>query len=144
MSFEFQHSLFGNTEDPEISWHQRYRKVLSSTRWKLLRQRLIGSRGGCERCGSVKQLEIHHITYERLGRELDSDLLVLCPGCHSVADAQREIEVARCREQRSAESLYIARVHGFARKKYGEDWHANHDLSDVYDDFDKWADRHDY
>ena len=27
-------------------------------------------------------LEIHHLTYERVGRELDSDLVALCWSCH--------------------------------------------------------------
>lgn len=28
------------------------------------------------------RLEVHHLTYERLGREADDDLIVLCPSCH--------------------------------------------------------------
>lgn len=36
----------------------------------------------CERCGSKRGLEVHHKTYERLGREWDQDLEVLCDDCH--------------------------------------------------------------
>lgn len=37
-----------------------------------------GTRNDCE----LQQLEVHHLTYERRGHELDSDLLALCWGCH--------------------------------------------------------------
>jgi hypothetical protein len=30
----------------------------------------------------VKSLEVHHRSYERLGKELESDLTVLCRSCH--------------------------------------------------------------
>jgi len=32
-------------------------------------------------CGG-KGLEVHHLSYRRLGNELLSDLIVLCVGCH--------------------------------------------------------------
>lgn len=31
------------------------------------------------------RLEVHHLTYARLGRELPDDLIVLCPACHAAA-----------------------------------------------------------
>lgn len=33
-------------------------------------------------CGSKKDIHVHHLTYERMGHELDSDLMVLCEVCH--------------------------------------------------------------
>lgn len=36
----------------------------------------------CVRCGVKRQLEVHHLTYDRLGAELDTDLEVVCSGCH--------------------------------------------------------------
>lgn len=38
--------------------------------------------GGCRGCGTVDNLHVHHLTYERLGRELLTDLVTLCAGCH--------------------------------------------------------------
>lgn len=38
----------------------------------------------------VKGLEVHHSSYERLGKELDSDLTVLCRSCHARFHAKRE------------------------------------------------------
>jgi|SRR5215472_14775278 len=31
------------------------------------------------------RLEVHHLTYKRLGHEHPDDLIVLCPGCHAKA-----------------------------------------------------------
>ena len=44
---------------------------------------------GCEMCGIPqripdRRMNIHHITYERLGRERRSDVLALCPRCHGI------------------------------------------------------------
>jgi len=37
----------------------------------------------CQLCNtSYKPLEVHHLTYVRLGEELPSDLLVVCRDCH--------------------------------------------------------------
>lgn len=36
----------------------------------------------CNRKGSYSTLHTHHRTYERLGLELDEDLIVLCNSCH--------------------------------------------------------------
>jgi hypothetical protein len=51
-----------------------------------MKQDLIRLRGRkCEKCGgetmSLEQLQLHHKTYERLGRELISDLQLLCADC---------------------------------------------------------------
>ncbi len=43
---------------------------------------------------TVYRLEVHHLTYERLGHEADDDLIVLCPACHreqhGIAEPQPE------------------------------------------------------
>jgi len=36
----------------------------------------------CATCGARRGLEVHHVTYERLGAERDDDLRVLCAACH--------------------------------------------------------------
>ena len=47
--------------------------------------------GCCERCGErTRRLEVHHLTYERFGRELLADLQALCKPCHDIADAERK------------------------------------------------------
>lgn len=36
----------------------------------------------CQDCGIGGRLDVHHLTYERIGAELPGDLLVLCRACH--------------------------------------------------------------
>ena len=36
----------------------------------------------CDLCARDKQLDVYHRTYERLGFERQSDLIVLCHDCH--------------------------------------------------------------
>ena len=36
----------------------------------------------CVKCSSVKNLHAHHLTYDRIGEELQSDLQCLCLTCH--------------------------------------------------------------
>ena len=39
----------------------------------------------CYRCGSGHPLDLHHLTYERIGRERDSDVIPLCRADHERA-----------------------------------------------------------
>lgn len=63
-----------------------YYTYIKSAHWKRFRYYLLKKRGfRCEKCGIVRPawcFHIHHLTYERLGHELQSDLMVLCAGCH--------------------------------------------------------------
>jgi 5-methylcytosine-specific restriction endonuclease McrA len=70
------------------AYSTRYRRALNSHHWRDLRARLIRERAGCESCGHPPfsggaSLTLHHLTYERLGAELDSDVEVLCTVCHT-------------------------------------------------------------
>lgn len=62
----------------------RYRNYISSDAWKQKRlERLEHDGRECSECGNTKHLQVHHLTYERLGNELLRDLLTLCDTCHS-------------------------------------------------------------
>lgn len=68
-----------------------YRAYLRSPEWRQARQRIL-SRAGlrCERCNSYGDgLDVHHLRYDNLGHEPDSDLEVLCWKCHKAADRER-------------------------------------------------------
>ena len=56
--------------------------LANSARWHLLRLTLTGKTCYC--CGEWKAfwLLLHHISYERLGRELPEDVITLCRWCH--------------------------------------------------------------
>jgi hypothetical protein len=72
-----------------------YAEYLQTPHWRSLRAWALERAGNrCQLCGSAKELEVHHNTYERLGCEWPSDLVVLCDPCHerhSLAMRQPEI-----------------------------------------------------
>lgn len=60
-----------------------YREYLRSDWWQWKRERAIKRADHhCELCQNPYLLEVHHTNYERLGRERNSDLVVLCHQCH--------------------------------------------------------------
>lgn len=62
-------------------WH--YRRYLRSDHWRTTRLNAVRRAGfRCERCGVGGALEVHHLTYARVGKERPSDLQALCPTCH--------------------------------------------------------------
>lgn len=67
-----------------------YQAYLNSPRWQAIRKRLYREyEYKCAMCGSPKNLNVHHITYENLGEEKDEDLTVLCQQCHSDIHGKR-------------------------------------------------------
>ena len=64
----------------------RYRRYLRSERWRMLRKQVLRRAGWrCECCGRCGPLDVHHLTYERFGRESMGDLQALCRDCHDEA-----------------------------------------------------------
>lgn len=61
-----------------------YDDFLNSLYWKeRSAERMRAANYTCQECGaSDTLLNTHHLTYERLGDELDEDLIVLCRDCH--------------------------------------------------------------
>ena len=60
-----------------------YGAYMSSPEWAERRGRTLMLAGGtCQRCGERRATEAHHLTYDRLGRERDGDLLAVCGPCH--------------------------------------------------------------
>jgi hypothetical protein len=101
-------------------WHsEAYRRYyLCSEEWKTLRQEVLRVRGRrCEACGvgwrkrrwftSKRWLTVHHVTYDRLGRELMSDVRVLCNRDH--ANAHQADQSGRFRDLEAATDFIIAR-----------------------------------
>ena len=116
-------------------WRAKYEQRIRSAQWKNMRADLIRMRGPrCERCGCGPPLELHHKTYERMGRELLSDLELLCRTCHDAADRQRETISA----ERSERRRFDAGLETFAIKKYGEDWRERLDEQSVWEEFEEW------
>lgn len=60
-----------------------YLAYLNSPEWRKQRNRALKLADyKCARCGSKRRPHVHHLTYERLGKEWDQDLEVLCESCH--------------------------------------------------------------
>jgi 5-methylcytosine-specific restriction endonuclease McrA len=73
-----------------------YDKYLETAHWQEFRKLILErqfqrlGRNECERCpprknsedGSGVELHVHHLTYERLGRELIEDVQIICRECH--------------------------------------------------------------
>ena len=82
--------------DPGLS----YQDYLQTDHWQERRTSALRRAGfSCQVCAGKGELHVHNRTYVRRGRELDSDLIVLCAGCHKLfhangklADAGRAID----------------------------------------------------
>ncbi len=60
-----------------------YAEYLASDEWRARRDEAVQrAEGRCQLCNSSKRLNVHHRTYKRRGKELPSDLTVLCDECH--------------------------------------------------------------
>lgn len=132
----FEITLPDNYDDGSQSeWRRKYNAVLKSSRWRELRIRLIEERGSkCEVCRcSHPTLQLHHLTYERFGCELDSDLQVVCADCHPRADMQRSLNSHR--------KSWDRRLDAWASRRYGDDWSERSDADSISDRFDDWIHR---
>ena len=66
--------------------------------WRHVRAAALARDRGCRLCGDDQDLELHHRSYERWGREDIADLTVLCRGCHDlVTGAMMRLRDARRR-----------------------------------------------
>ena len=60
-----------------------YKDYLNNWLWDSIKKAMYArSNYKCEICGTAKNLTVHHITYDRIGAEELSDLLVVCRNCH--------------------------------------------------------------
>lgn len=53
--------------------------------YRELRKRILDRDGWrCQHCGSLSNLEVHHIQFRsRLGNDEESNLITLCVSCHN-------------------------------------------------------------
>lgn len=61
-----------------------YDEYIDSPQWRRRRVEYFARHNRlCRVCGKGKKIHLHHLTYERMGAELDRDLMALCERCHS-------------------------------------------------------------
>lgn len=94
-----------------------YLAYLQSPEWQDKRsQRLKIDQYKCQRCGRPMDLQVHHLTYDRIGNEnVYTDLITLCKYCHEKIESQKQAY----KEQRTADKRE-KQLHAFASYKY--DW----------------------
>jgi 5-methylcytosine-specific restriction endonuclease McrA len=72
-----------------------YRDYLASPDWRTTVAAALRRAGHrCQVCNADRwfcRLEVHHRTYERLGREAPGDLIVLCRHCHELFHDHRKL-----------------------------------------------------
>jgi hypothetical protein len=70
----------------EISeWRLNYESYINSDEWKEKRKNiLIRDNYICQICKTNKAVQVHHLTYKRLGNEQDFDLISVCLPCHEL------------------------------------------------------------
>lgn len=63
-----------------------YEAYLQTEHWRTFRVAVLARSGGfCEGCGVRKATQVHHLNYERVGREKPADVAPLCTACHGRA-----------------------------------------------------------
>ena len=62
-----------------------YKEYLNSSKWKVVRRiALEFANYRCQVCNCTKKLQVHHRSYQNIGAETLSDVIVLCNSCHSL------------------------------------------------------------
>lgn len=60
-----------------------YENYLGSEDWRLKRnERMLIDKNKCTKCGSGKNLIVHHLSYKNIGDEKMDDLITVCNSCH--------------------------------------------------------------
>ena len=72
-----------------------YDFYIHSKKWQQKRvERLRLDDFKCKRCGSAKNVQVHHTNYKRVGMEdVDNDLVTLCRKCHAEIHGVEDEEV---------------------------------------------------
>lgn len=60
----------------------RYPNYLRTEHWLDFREGALLARPFCQVCETAESKQVHHLTYDYLGRERMEDVLVLCASCH--------------------------------------------------------------
>ena len=93
--FDFGRTLYEKGEDIRERWKANYQAYLTSDAWKKKAEVAKLAAGfRCQVCNDSESIQVHHRTYEKIGDESPSDLIVLCDGCHSLFHASKKVTAA--------------------------------------------------
>lgn len=106
---------------------QQYQDYMRSDEWEDKKQERIAMDGGCVMCGRpisrIRSVQVHHITYARLGNEnVLTDLCTLCGSCHKKIHAYRKLKQPEQSTQKPEpeESTAVRLAKKLARQRMGE------------------------
>jgi hypothetical protein len=84
--------------------------------WQQIRAAAIERDKRCRTCGNPEDLDCHHVTYDRFGSELLSDVIMVCNLCHEAITAR----LRRSRYAfRSVSSFLGGKSHGTGKVQAG-------------------------
>lgn len=90
-----------------------YKKYINSPKWQAKRsERLKIDNYTCQKCGELRGLHVHHVSYKNFGNEnVYEDLITLCEKCHKTIegvkaekDKKEQERCARLEEEHKKES----------------------------------------
>lgn len=71
---------------------EEYEAYLKSDDWAARRITVLErAENVCQVCEHFPATQVHHIRYERIGAELDSDLLAVCSFCHGLLHGREQL-----------------------------------------------------
>jgi hypothetical protein len=97
------------SEYDQTEFFRWYDEYLESPEWDERRSRVLSrARGVCEGCRKEPATQVHHLTYERVGREMLFDLAAVCRDCHDCIHGHEDASVIYLRafRGRTASGLY--------------------------------------
>ena len=77
---------------PQSEWWKNYSEYLASPEWAKLRARILARDAyRCRQCLLRGATDVHHLTYKRMGHELDEDLISVCGVCHQSLHSKKPL-----------------------------------------------------
>lgn len=67
--------------------YKSYKDYIKSDLWKDIRTKHINHHNKCDYCNSKYRLNVHHLSYEKIGVYITDHLITLCDDCHTFSHA---------------------------------------------------------
>jgi len=95
-TYQLLKAIGASSQVIDETWRDYRRKYMRSQRWQDIRTKALErSCRTCEQCGRRQddgyKLDVHHVTYIRLGGEQMEDVEVLCYMCHGQMHYRRKV-----------------------------------------------------
>ena len=74
------------------AWWSQYEEYLLGDEWRDIRHRIMDRAAGrCEKCRERSPKHVHHLCYDRVGHEEETDLMAVCLECHQSLHPHRNL-----------------------------------------------------